>query len=156
MFERASGTFWHYDSASPSNRHVAQAVFSAVQGFCCPAPTADASARSNIAASSTAPPCLVEVCGMPRQRNGYDCGVYVLATASHVCSCWTGGVGAGKTPSTPSQAAGLSGVRGRLKDVEPGLSCLMKPCDITAFRAHVLQVIEELLTLGAHQPRGNR
>lgn len=62
-FSAADATFRHYDSCAGSNRGAAQRVFQAAS-----------------------PPdgCLVEQ-PTPQQRNGYDCGVYVLALARLLC-----------------------------------------------------------------------
>ena len=62
-YSAADATFRHYDSCARSNRGAARRVFEAA----CPP-------GSQLVEQPT-----------PQQRNGYDCGVYVLALARLLC-----------------------------------------------------------------------
>jgi hypothetical protein len=67
----------------------------------------------------------------PRQANGHDCGVYVLALARQLCA-WA---------ASPGGAAGLPA---RLAEL-PGL---VTPCAVAALRGELLGIIEGLAAGG--------
>ncbi|KAL3850750.1 hypothetical protein ACJIZ3_012632 [Penstemon smallii] len=66
-FERSANVFVHHDSSRGLNSEHAKKVYRAVKYFT----TSDAE--------------YVEWSSAPRQENGYDCGLYVLAIARTIC-----------------------------------------------------------------------
>lgn len=69
-FESTANVFVHYDSSSGNvNQHHARRLYKFVHSF--------------VSSDST----YSEFPGTPKQVNGYDCGVYVLAFARSIC-CW--------------------------------------------------------------------
>jgi Ulp1 family protease len=75
-FHRPTLSFRHYDSSSGVNRPAARRLARAL--------------RVAVAPGAGAEPILVDVM-CPRQVNGYDCGVYVLALARWLCERHTAG-----------------------------------------------------------------
>ncbi|KAG2496563.1 hypothetical protein HYH03_005385 [Edaphochlamys debaryana] len=91
-YHRPSNTLRHYDSSpgsgnEPNARRLAAAVGPALAGRSSPAPL------------------LVQVGAMPRQVNGHDCGVYVLAMARALCEWWVEEA-AGKAGAAAGKAEG--------------------------------------------------
>ncbi|XP_025106972.1 sentrin-specific protease 8-like [Pomacea canaliculata] len=69
VFVRSKEEFQHYDSGASNNSVVAKALMDRLQPFL------QASKRRSK---------FVEM-DCPRQRNGYDCGMYVICVAEHLC-----------------------------------------------------------------------
>ncbi|KAF8397629.1 hypothetical protein HHK36_016549 [Tetracentron sinense] len=71
-YERNANVFVHHDSIAGSNKWHAKRLYKAVAGF--------------MDTSNSAPNVkYVECTSMPQQMNGYDCGLYVTATAKVIC-----------------------------------------------------------------------
>lgn len=70
-YYRAANVFVHHDSNAQMNKSYATRLFKSVVGY--------------IDSSSSAK--YLDCIGTPQQTNGYDCGLYVTATASTIC-CW--------------------------------------------------------------------
>ncbi|KAF5842578.1 hypothetical protein DUNSADRAFT_6429 [Dunaliella salina] len=81
-FERASGTFRHYDSASGCSSASAQAARRTVLA------TKDA-----LGVPASSPDDIVEVQAMPRQQNGFDCGVFASCVTDMLCKWQVEGKG---------------------------------------------------------------
>uniref|UniRef100_A0A6S8JRZ7 Ubiquitin-like protease family profile domain-containing protein n=2 Tax=Dunaliella tertiolecta TaxID=3047 RepID=A0A6S8JRZ7_DUNTE len=73
-FERASKTFRHYDSAPGCSSASAQAARRTLLA------TKDA-----LGVPSYSPDDIVEVQAMPRQQNGFDCGVFACCVTDMLC-----------------------------------------------------------------------
>ncbi|KAF3455068.1 hypothetical protein FNV43_RR05516 [Rhamnella rubrinervis] len=77
-FERKSNVFVHHDSCGGMNARHAKRLYKAVVGF-----VSDSNSASNSC------PRYLECIDSPQQRNGYDCGLYVIAIAKVIC-LWYG------------------------------------------------------------------
>ena len=74
-YYRSGNVFMHHDSNGQMNKRHAMRLFKSVVGY--------------IGSSSSA--CnakYLECIGTPQQVNGYDCGLYVTATARTICCCY--------------------------------------------------------------------
>ncbi|KAI8464983.1 MAG: hypothetical protein J3K34DRAFT_489198 [Monoraphidium minutum] len=121
-FDRSSNAFHHIDSASGSrNRAAARLLAGAasplVQGR---------------AAPGAPPPAFLEPPGAPRQDNGHDCGVFVMAAARQLLE-------------RRAAAGGGGGVAGQL----PLLGELVTPSSVAALRREARQLIDELVAAEA-------
>ncbi|CAH2069357.1 unnamed protein product [Thlaspi arvense] len=74
VYYREANSFFHHDSLMGVNRFNAKQLFKAVSPF---VSNGDAAYR--------------ECSDTPQQKNGYDCGVYVLAIAKVVCQWFSSG-----------------------------------------------------------------
>lgn len=77
VFRRDTGVFEHFDSSAGHNASAAvrvQRAFQKMMQVCCGDGDGD---------GASAP--LVEVRDAPQQRNGFDCGMYVLVVAEWLC-----------------------------------------------------------------------
>jgi len=68
VYDRPSNEFVHHDSANGSNRWCARRLYEAVKGF------VGGDGDTRFVEGRT-----------PQQRNGYDCGLFVMAVARVVC-----------------------------------------------------------------------
>jgi hypothetical protein len=87
---------------------------------------------------------------MPRQSNGYDCGVYVLAVARAVCEWWAAGVGWGA-----DRAGGESSPAGREAEweaMERRLHGWLTPGYVTGLRREMRELVRAKAALAAAGP----
>lgn len=77
-YEREANVFIHHDSSNGLNAGYAQNLYRAVVKYVCVADTV-----SNCK--------YIEGYKTPQQKNGHDCGLYVLATAKAICGWYTSG-----------------------------------------------------------------
>ncbi|OMO77229.1 Peptidase C48, SUMO/Sentrin/Ubl1 [Corchorus olitorius] len=73
-YYRSADVFVHHDSSRQMNKSNAMRLFKSVAGF-----MGDSSSACNAK--------YLECIDTPQQVNGYDCGLYVTATARTIC-CW--------------------------------------------------------------------
>ena len=78
MYWGTDNSFFHYDSSFGINRIAAQSLTQKL---------------APILATSSASTCQLEKGCMPRQTNGYDCGVYVIGAAELLCQALRQGGG---------------------------------------------------------------
>lgn len=76
VFYREANVFVHHDSFRGSNRLYGRRLYKSVALF---------------AASSDSQTRYLEQECSPQQQNGYDCGLFVIAIARVLCSCYTSG-----------------------------------------------------------------
>ncbi|KAL9241049.1 hypothetical protein vseg_015207 [Gypsophila vaccaria] len=74
VFYKAANVFVHHDSFGQSNSKYSRKLYSSVVEF---------------VANSSSGIKYVEHQSSPQQKNGYDCGLFVLAIASVICSWYT-------------------------------------------------------------------
>ena len=108
-------TFEHYDSAGAVNERAASGLVAAVAPYLC-------NSRRHKFTSSPA--------ATPRQDNGHDCGLYVLAVADAVCSA--------HELSQSGNVDEESTLTRKLGKITPGF--------IADFRLELLDLVEELLS----------
>mmetsp|Transcript_8932 Transcript_8932/g.19063 ORF Transcript_8932/g.19063 Transcript_8932/m.19063 type:complete len:237 (+) Transcript_8932:90-800(+) len=114
VYERHSGTFRHYDSSyGCSNRASASKLYKAIHAAVSPGQHSR----------------LVQVDGMPQQRNSFDCGVYVMAVADAGC-CWM------------AAATDQEHVDWQAREAELGTT--ITPEAVTQLRRCTLGIIQEL------------
>lgn len=104
-FERHSNIFVHHDSNRAMNKQHAKRLYNAAVGF------------MHMPGSSSASDAKYQDCPYsPQQENGYDCGLYVTATAKAICYWYTSNAekdkdglwfSAVKEHVTPSVVAGM-------------------------------------------------
>ncbi|KAL0735214.1 hypothetical protein Bca4012_011424 [Brassica carinata] len=75
VYHKEANSFFHHDSFMGSNRWSARQLYQAVSPF-----VSDGDAAAYRECSDT-----------PQQKNGYDCGVYLLATAQVICKWFSSG-----------------------------------------------------------------
>ncbi|PKA51479.1 NEDD8-specific protease 1 [Apostasia shenzhenica] len=80
VYERADNVFVHHDSCGGLNLAHARRLYDAVKAFVC---------------HDGGVPAFVEG-PTPQQKNGYDCGVYVMAAARVICQWFEEGKAEGK------------------------------------------------------------
>ena len=88
----SSTTFWHFDSSAGSNRGAARAVANKIQKVF------STWNRDDRDAGAASTPQLHE-CTVPQQSNGYDCGLYMLATAEALAAGLTSSFRNGHGPT---------------------------------------------------------
>lgn len=75
-FSRRMNTFVHHDTLAINGWH-AKRLYEAVKGF--------VAVCDSVSTSSNPVPDFIECSTTPQQRNGYDCGLYVMAIAKVIC-----------------------------------------------------------------------
>ena len=114
--QRSGGEFWHVDSMGDTNESAARQLAATL------ASALDLRAGAGPSANSTAA-CSFHAARVPQQRNGFDCGVHVLAAAAAV-------------------ADAAAAVRS-LAELEAALRTIT-PEAVTALRGSCLRLIERL------------
>ena len=164
VFHRPSNTLRHYDSSGGSGNAAAAKRLAAAVGPALQPPGAggggsgssgSGSSGTGSSGASGGGPRFVEVVDTPRQCNGYDCGVYVLAVARAACERWCLGpaVAEGAAEGAAGAAAeagaagrgedGEAGGEGSWREWERGLRALITPAAVKALRREVREVIRE-------------
>lgn len=125
-FDRRSNAFWHVDSAPGGgrNRGAARMLAGALSPL-----VRDRRAAAAGGGVEVRHPAFEEVEGAPRQDNGYDCGVYVMACARAVCESWS------------ADPAGLAAALPRLREA-------VTPAAVAALRREALGLIRDLAAAG--------
>lgn len=134
VYDRTWNGFFHFDSLSGMHRYHALKLYDAVKGFMDGAVATESSLPSltdgtgtkneNNAAAAVIP--FFKEAKTPRQHNGYDCGLYVMAIAEAICGwhCEMNGKDDGDWPSA----------------VESTFNASLE----TTMRSKVLKLIEDL------------
>lgn len=83
VYRRATHSFEHFDSSAGHNTRAAKRIMSTFEKmlWLCSGSTSGGAGASAVADAAT----FVSVCDAPQQRNGYDCGMYVLVVAEWLC-----------------------------------------------------------------------
>jgi sentrin-specific protease 8 len=134
----SSDSFHHYDSAGAMNIRAAEALASAV-GPCIGASHTAAMAVSHAPTSA------------PRQQNGYDCGLYVLAAANAILDTHSGGgahpSGTGDVSTSATRGGGEGGEEKAPTSALAQHLDSITPAFIEDFRFELLDLIETLSEL---------
>ncbi|GLC33886.1 hypothetical protein PLESTB_000814600 [Pleodorina starrii] len=142
IYHRPSNTLRHYDSSPCSCSTVAPAAGGSRRSSWAARKMAEAVGPA-LGAGDGSAPRLVEVPCMPRQTNGYDCGVYVLAVARAACEWWMQAAG-GRVPEEAKQAAEggqEAAAAGEWEARERGMASWLTPAYVAGLRSEVLEVI---------------
>ncbi|KAF1319338.1 Ubiquitin1-specific protease, partial [Globisporangium splendens] len=81
VYRRQERSFAHYDSSSGHNTHAAKKITTKFEKMLRLCGVIDADSADENATKAT----FVSVRETPQQRNGYDCGMYVLVIAEYLC-----------------------------------------------------------------------
>ncbi|KAK3408799.1 hypothetical protein EUGRSUZ_J00959 [Eucalyptus grandis] len=119
VFERDASVFVHHDSSGGMNGRYARQLYEVLVGFI-NGPNSASDAK------------FIQCSSSPQQLNGYDCGLYVIATARAIC-CWY-------------ETVKLSNEKDLwFSSVEEQVT----PPSVTELRKEILQLIKDLMTADA-------
>ncbi|GMI92301.1 hypothetical protein like AT5G60190 [Hibiscus trionum] len=113
-YYRSADVFVHHDSNHQMNRRHAMKLYKSVVGY--------------ISGSSSDGNKYLECIGTPQQVNGYDCGLYVTATARTICSWY------GSGESKNDKDLWFSAVKGQVT-----------PLVVSELRKEILGLIKDLM-----------
>lgn len=117
-YERSSNAFVHHDSSSGNmNKYDAKRVYKVVRSY---------------VSMSSSNASYIECSNTPKQANGYDCGVYVMAFARAICAWY----------SSSSSAAKNIDDKLWFADIEQ-----ITPSVVSSLRREVMELIRRMMTV---------
>jgi len=140
-YHRPSNTFRHFDSAAGiGNTSVSKDLAGAAAPL--------VRSKGGPSGATSQQPSFTQVAAMPKQQNGYDCGLYVCAVADALCSLQTQQQAACTQPSsgpgTPDNGSGGGGSAVSYEQQEAAVLQTISSASVVQLRQQMLDLIRRL------------